>query len=155
MKLVGIAIKEGTRKPMIELPRAEISTETGVEKDYRGKPGKRQVTVLSLSAWKQVCNQLKVDLEWTKRRANLLIDEIKLKNQTGARIRIGDAVLEITGETSPCDRMDEIYSGLKAALMPSWNGGVTCRVIRSGIVQVNDPVKFEPLKRQISTKNTK
>ena len=35
--------------------------------------------------------------------------------------------LEVTGETDPCERMEEIQPGLFQALAPGWRGGVTCR----------------------------
>ena len=49
-RLEGIARRDRKRAPMQTLDRAHISTETGVAKDFRGKPGDRQVTVISASA---------------------------------------------------------------------------------------------------------
>ena len=49
-RLAGIARGEQKRADMEVLEDAEISEQTGVAKDFRGKPGKRQVTVISAEA---------------------------------------------------------------------------------------------------------
>ena len=49
-RLAGIARREQKRAVMEVLEDAEISEQTGVAKDFRGKPGKRQVTVISAEA---------------------------------------------------------------------------------------------------------
>lgn len=143
-RLIGIAIREGKGKPMIKLEQARISVENGIENDSRGKPGKRQVTIISKRVWDEVCSELQISLSWTSRRANLLIDDIDLDNKIGFQIHIADVILEIMGETKPCHRMDESYIGLKKALEPNWRGGVICRVIRGGNIGINDPVSIQP-----------
>ena len=142
-RLVGIAIREGKRKPMIKLDHAEISVDKGLENDFRGTPGKRQITVISEKVWNKVCVELSVSLDWTVRRANLMVDDIDLENKTGSQIQMGNVILEITGETDPCCRMDEAYPGLKKALESNWRGGATCRVIRGGNITINDQVSIQ------------
>jgi MOSC domain-containing protein YiiM len=122
---------------MHEVPAASITVERGVEGDGRGKAGRRQVTILTRQGWDAACSDLNdKSLCWTSRRANLLIDGVEFRGTIGYDLRVGDAVLSITGETSPCGRMDEIRSGLRAALKPDWRGGVTGRVTQSGEVTV-------------------
>jgi MOSC domain-containing protein YiiM len=139
-QLAGIAYKTEKYGTMITLASAMVGTETGVATDYRGVPGKRQVTVLSKEAFEAACNDLQDSLPWTIRRANLLISGIDLENTTGKHLRIGDLVLEITGQTEPCFRMDEQRDGLKLALQAAWRGGVTCRVITGSAITVGDKV---------------
>jgi MOSC domain-containing protein YiiM len=139
-RLAAIARRDRKRAAMQSLDNAEISEQSGVALDFRGKPGDRQVTVISAGAWRQVCNELGTEIPWTTRRANLLVDDIELPKQAGGEIRIGDVLLEVTGETDPCSRMEEQFAGLKAALQPDWRGGVCCRVIRGGAVSIGDAV---------------
>lgn len=127
---------------------AEVSPATGVANDARGrrKPGgtgKRQVTVLSREAWEAACADLGTRLDWTARRANLLVEGLALERTTGSRLRIGDATLEVTGETDPCAKMDQQMPGLEAALRPDWRGGVTCRVLSGGAIAVGDSIALE------------
>lgn len=139
-KLLAIAMKEVKRAPMILKDSANVTTEKGVEGDHRGKPGDRQVTVISKDSWDEACRDFPKSIPWIARRANLLVEGIVLANSKGQFLKIGDLVLEITGETKPCDRMDEYYQGLQEVLKPEWRGGVTCRVVNSGNIKIDDTV---------------
>lgn len=141
-KLLGIAIKPHGETEMVELSSAAMSCERGVEGDSRGKPGKRQVTLMSLADWQAACNELGIERHWTDRRANLLVDTLPLEQTIGQQINIGDAILEITGETDPCHRMENLHAGLFNALAKSWRGGVTCRVVAGGELSVGDEVQI-------------
>jgi len=142
-RLIGIARRERKRAPMEELERARVETASGVAGDFRGKPGRRQVTVLTAPGWQAACAELGRELPWTTRRANLYVDGIPLADSTGQRLVIGSLVLEITGELDPCSRMDEADEGLCRALTPDWRGGVTCRVLAGGEIGVGDGVRLE------------
>lgn len=141
-KLSGIGYKREKRGTVITCEKAFVGLQSGVEGDIRGIPGKRQVTVLSAEAFDMACKQLGMSLPWTVRRANLLIEGIDLQASTGKLLQIGEVVLEITGETEPCYRMDEQCDGLKEALQTDWRGGVTCTVISEGHVCLNDSVQL-------------
>lgn len=143
-KLLGIAVRSRSRAPMQEVDTAEITVEWGVANDSRGKPGGRQVTLLDAADWDAACKDLGAELPWTSRRANLLVAGIRLKESIGSTIGIGDVVLQVTGETDPCGRMDEIQAGLREALSPDWRGGVCCRVIRGGTICKGSPVTIRP-----------
>ncbi len=138
--LLAIAIKNMKRAPVTLKDSIHVTIERGVEGDHRGKPGDRQVTVISEDSWNAVCLDLGKQIPWIARRANMLISGITFEESTGKFIRIGDLHLEITGETKPCDRMDEFYQGLQNALRADWRGGVTCKVIKSGYIKLGDNV---------------
>jgi len=141
-QLLGIAIKPNRLQPMQELTAVELSIKLGLVGDSRGKPGPRQVTLLSQVAWRAACTDLGVDLPWTTRRANLLVDNLPLFQSSGSRILIGEAVLEITGETDPCSRMEKAQPGLFEALRRDWRGGVCCRVVHGGLLALGMAVDF-------------
>jgi len=52
-KLLGIAYRQASRSPMIEADQRTVNPENGVSGDFRGRPGKRQVTVMSEDTSKQ------------------------------------------------------------------------------------------------------
>ena len=142
-RLVAIAIRQRSRGTMLEMGRAEVTAGGGVAGDLRGRPGVRQVTVLSLDDWQAAANAAgRPELPWTTRRANLLVNGVELAKSGGSILRIGAVELLVTGETSPCDRMEEQCPGLRAALTPAWRGGVTCRVLRDGELVPGDPVRL-------------
>lgn len=140
--LIGIARRDEKRAPMQTLDAAEISERTGVAGDSRGRPGDRQVTVISARAWQRACEELGQEMPWTTRRANLLVDEIDLPTAAGGLIEIGQVRLRITMEVAPCSRMDEQCPGLKRALEPDWRGGVACAVLQGGRIAVGEPVSL-------------
>lgn len=146
--LLGIARRDRSRGPMQELDHAAVTVDGGVADDFRGRrrpggPGLRQVTVLTLAGWRAALDALGRDLPWTARRANLLVDGPSLEDRTGELIRVGGAVLEITGECDPCSRMDEVVAGLSWVLTSQWRGGVTCRVLIGGNIAIGDAVRIE------------
>jgi len=126
---------------METLQSADISAATGVAGDFRGKPGKRQVTLLSARDWQAACRELGADVPWTTRRSNLFIEDFDLPKEAGRVIGVGPVRLRTTVEIDPCSRMDEQVPGLRNALQPEWRGGVGCEVLEGGIVTVGDPVR--------------
>ena len=141
-RLIGIAKRAAKRAPMQTLESAHIGTETGVADDFRGRPGKRQVTLLSQRAWAAACEDLGEELPWTTRRANLLVEDIDLPQRAGDEICIGKVRLRVTMEVDPCSRMDEQAEGLRDALSPDWRGGVACMVLAGGDVAIGDEVEL-------------
>ena len=141
-KLLGIAIKESKRSPMVLKEWVNVTTEQGVDGDHRGGPGARQVTVISQDSWDKACQDLDKSLPWIARRANLLVGGVVLKDSRGKFLQIGELILGITGETKPCQRMDESCQGLQEVLKPEWRGGVICKVIKSGSIKVDDIVRL-------------
>ena len=141
--VLAIARRAKSRAPMALLAECAITLDKGVEGDSRGTSRKRQVTILAQSGWQAALAELgRPELSWTIRRANFLVHDIILPRLPGTRLSLGTAVLEVTGETDPCDRMDEQAPGLKAALTPDWRGGITCRVVTGGLVKIGDPLKL-------------
>ncbi len=138
--LLGIAIRNKARGEMILLQRAEVTPENGTVGDFRGKPGKRQVTVLTQEGWQAACADVGGSLPWHKRRANLYIEGLALPQSQGQIVGIGKLRLLITQETDPCERMEHVAPGLLAALASEWRGGVCCRVLTAGVVEVGDDV---------------
>jgi MOSC domain-containing protein YiiM len=150
-RLVGMARRDAPRAPMETLESGRISVELGLEGDHRGirrlgKNPKRQVTVLAREAWEAACAELGRNVDWTARRANLLVESLDLPRKSGTVIAVGDVRLEVTMEIDPCQRMEEAAPGLQSALAPDWRGGVGCRVISGGDIAVGDTIWIEEAK---------
>jgi MOSC domain-containing protein YiiM len=115
-----------------------VTADAGLDGDCHGREPGRQVTVISAEAWKDACRDLGFEVLWTMRRANLEVGGIDLRDSVGARISIGDLVLEITEENPPCRVMDIQQPGLRKALKTEWRAGVACRVLSAGQIRVGD-----------------
>jgi len=126
----------------------EITVDGGLHGDCRGvvKPGgrgRRQVTLIERADWDAAMAEVGHNIPWQERRANLLVEGMDLPQVPGTLIRIGDVVLEVTRETDPCERMEALATGLKAALSVDWRGGVCTRVKAGGHIAVGDVIGIE------------
>lgn len=149
-RLAGIARHGRPRGPIETLDAVAVTAEGGLAGDYRGavRPGgkgKRQVTVMAREDWLAAMVELGLDLDWSLRRANLLSERIDLPKRPGAMLRVGQVLLEVTGETDPCSRMEEVALGLRGALTPDWRGGVLTRVIEGGHIRIGDIMEIEEM----------
>jgi MOSC domain-containing protein YiiM len=148
-KLIGIATHKEPKGAIIQHQSIQVQLKTGLEGDYRGQLNPQtQVTLLSSKTWNSICKTLGITLDWSERRANLLVDDIDFSQGNdliGQQIKIGKVLLEITAETDPCNRMEQLSTGLKQALTPHWNGGIRCQVLKEGTLQIGD--KIHLLKR--------
>lgn len=152
-RLGGIARHEKSRGPVETLDRVEVTRHAGVDGDARGairpgKSGRRQISLVEAESWEAAMAELGLSaqsaLPWHVRRANLLVEGMRLPREAGKVIAIGDSLrIEVTCECDPCSRMEEILPGLKAALVPDWRGGVLGRVLADGEIAVGDEVRIE------------
>lgn len=124
------------------IAEGEITIASGLVGDHKGtRFPRRQITVLALEDWQSAIGDIGVDIvdaPWTVRRANLLIAGLRLPRAKGALIQIGPVMLEVTGQTYPCRRMEDALPGLMKALARDWRCGVTARVITGGTIRIGD-----------------
>ncbi len=135
----GIALRSFKRGPMREIERTTITSAGGLDGDLDATRV-RAVTFLASGQWGDVTRELAVDLPWHTRRANVLVECDTLLHLIGHEIRIGDARIRIHAETRPCELMDELHPGLRAALEPDGRGGVYGGVVEDGAIAVGDVV---------------
>ncbi len=57
----------------------------------------------------------------------------------GERLRIGEALFEVTLSCEPCNRIEELGPGLEEAMRGK--RGMLCRVVKSGRVRVGDEIQ--------------
>jgi MOSC domain-containing protein YiiM len=136
-RLLGIARATAKRAPLKELQEAEVRLADGIVGDVRGASRGRQVTVLFREGWDDACEELGVRLAWVTRRANLLVEGVAVPG-VGERLTVGGLVLEVTGQTKPCQVMEAAHRGLQRALTRAWRGGVCCRVVTGSRIRVGD-----------------
>jgi len=140
-RVLAIARCDVKRGPMELLPEAAVDLKTGIEGDPRGHKKGRQVTLLSREAWEAACADLGKDLDWTTRRANVLVEGVDLAFSKHKQVRVGDVLFEVAMQTQPCFLMDEFEDGLRTALKPDWRGGACCTVVEPGTIRVGDAVE--------------
>lgn len=105
--------------------------------------GRRQVTIIDLERWHELLERVGATLETSARRANLVIDSLDLFDARGKTLRVGPTRLHVLGETRPCERMEEAFPGLQAAMRERWGGGAFAEVIEGGDISVGDKAEWE------------
>jgi len=137
-RVVWIGLRPGRRAPLLQVERCIVGAR-GLEGDH-GASDKRAVTLLQeehLAAIGSFLGRGQVAPEDLRR--NILVAGINLLSLRDREVRLGKAVLHVTGPCAPCSRMEEaLGQGGYAAVRG--HGGVTARVVSGGLVVLGDPV---------------
>jgi MOSC domain-containing protein YiiM len=117
--------------------RARAIADHGLDGCAHARPGgKRQVLFASSEHLEAV------GVDPGRIRENFTVDGVDVHSwAVGQRLRIGEAVFEVTMVCDPCERMDAIRPGLQQEL--EGRRGMLARVLEGGEVAIGDEV--EPL----------
>jgi MOSC domain-containing protein YiiM len=135
--VIGLQVCQRTRQPMTPVASARALENLGLEGDRHAKPdSKRQVLLIETETLERF------GLRVGEVKENITTRGIALMNlPVGTRLRVGDAILEITGVCHPCERMEELRPGLRETL--SGQRGMLARVAQSGTLHVGDAILVE------------
>jgi MOSC domain-containing protein YiiM len=139
--IAAIWLKRAKRGPMDLVDSAELVAGRGL-RGNANQGGKRQITIIDEAAWRAACDEIAVDVPPSRRRANVMLRGLDLEKTRGQFLRLGTCVIRIYGETTPCERMEEAQTGLRAALRPHWRGGVYGEIVEGGTICVGDEAEW-------------
>jgi len=120
------------RQPMREVAEVEAVADKGFQGCVHGRPGsKRQVLLMDMETLEAM------GIEPGRVKENITTRGLKVQELTqGQRLRVGDALLDVTGPCGPCNRMNEIRPGLEQELRS--RRGTLCRVLEGGRIRRGD-----------------
>lgn len=140
-----IGVRPARREPVLVVASVEARAGQGLTGDrFRGDASsKRQVTLIQaehLAVVAQLLCRERVDPALLRR--NVVVSGINLLALCGAEFTIGGVLMEGTGPCHPCSRMEETF-GTGGYNAVRGHGGITARVLSSGVMHVGDPVTFK------------
>ena len=142
-RLEAIWLKRERGGPMSAVTEANAEARGGLTGDANFGRTRRQVTLIEKEVFETLNDEFGAPVDPALRRANFMVSGVRLADTRDRRIRIGDCLLQIRGETRPCTIMEDALTGLRDALDPEWRGGVFCTVLSDARIQVGDSVSWE------------
>lgn len=140
----SIIIRPEKRGPVHHIDAVQIR-HGGIEGDHYAKPdGHRHITLIAADALSTVAATIGFQGDaHTACRRNICVDTLPAGNLTGHKIQFGEqAIIEITGYCTPCQRMNENFGDGAVQAFGSLHAGWTARVIREGFIRKGDQVHF-------------
>ena len=123
------------RQPMREMEEVVAVADRGFEGCVHGRPGsRRQVLLMDL----ETLEELGIPAGAVKENITTWGLEMRAL-RPGQRLRVGEALFEVTVPCEPCRRMDETRPGLQQELRG--RRGMLCRVLHGGRIRRGDRIE--------------
>jgi MOSC domain-containing protein YiiM len=108
---------------------------------FSNKPGGgRQITLIELESVEALKRDLKIELEPTQTRRNIVTRGVPLNHLVGQQFRLGrEVMLQGVRLCEPCDHLESLtLRGVREGLLH--RGGLRADIISSGTIRVGDPI---------------
>lgn len=141
-----IGVRPASRGEVLQPDVVEARRDAGLTGDH-ARPGPRNARQVTFIQWEHlavIASLIGRDIAPAELRRNIAVSGINLFSLKNRRFRIGEAVFETTGWCQPCARLEEnLGPGTFQAVRG--HGGITARVLHSGIIRLGDTLIVEPL----------
>ncbi len=139
-----VSVNTSAEKQFRKVPRIEarLVANFGLEGDrHAGRP-KRQVSILNAETVAELA-RAGMPVKPGILGENMTVEGLPVMQlHDGARLRIGQAELEITGDRPACREMLEIHADALKAMVG--RAGKMARVVTGGTVRPGDPIELLP-----------
>ncbi len=136
-----VSINSNSEKEFRKLPQpqAELVADFGVQGDrHAGRP-ERQVSILDAETVAELAGR-GMPVSPGVLGENITVEGVPVMQlPEGARLRIGNAELEITGDRPACREMLDVHADALRAMVG--RSGKMARVVRGGTVRPGDPIE--------------
>ena len=127
---------------MVSADSLQLEARKGIVEDkrYFGK-SKRQVTLIEREQLHAHADALGINgIGPGQARANIETSGINLHALLGREVQIGEAVLLLYEDRTPCYKMDAVCQGMRK-LMENGKQGVLAQVMKSGVIKIGDTIQ--------------
>lgn len=141
-EVVAIHIGPGTwPEPLTAVTEVEAIAGQGLVGD-RKFGAHRHISIVSAEELDEAAAKWGSDIADGSTRRQITITGSRLPRDEGAVVRLGEVVVAVNGDCSPCDTMEaSVGPGARDALVQL--AGITGSVLEGGTIRVGDPVEFE------------
>ncbi|HEU0185087.1 MAG TPA: MOSC domain-containing protein [Blastocatellia bacterium] len=140
-KLAGVYVgtRKGEGKTSVE--SAELIADHGLRGDsHAGRDPDRQVSLFAVETLRAIRSE-GFEVSAGSLSANLFTENIDLNSlNPGARLRVGEAIIEIAEARAPCRSITKIDNRLPKRLFGQC--GQVARIVKSGVARVGDEVEI-------------
>jgi len=140
--VTGIHIAAATWPEQVQaVEEVEAVAQQGLVGD-RKFGARRQISIVSNEEIDEAAAKWGGEIPQGLTRRQITISEGRFNRDPGSTIRLGEVVVTVNGDCSPCDEMElSIGPGARAALVEL--GGVTGTIVEGGVIRIGDPVEFD------------
>jgi len=137
--VVALHVAKATRLPMQAKEMVEVEAGKGIVGDRYHGTKHRHVTVQSRESLDEAAQVYGAEVPSHLTRRNITLSHGVVPREAGARLRIGDVVLEAVRVAAPCKLLDDtIGAGAQEALRR--RAGTVYRVLEGGVITLGDVV---------------
>lgn len=138
--VVALHVAKATRLPMQAKESVEVEAGKGIVGDRYHGTRHRHVSVQSRESLNEAAAEYGAEVRSELTRRNVTISHGVVPREPGARIRIGDVLLEAVRVAAPCKLLDDtIGRGAQEALRR--RAGTIFRVLEGGTIILGDQVR--------------
>jgi MOSC domain-containing protein YiiM len=138
-------------QPMVAVEEVRAVAGRGLEGDrYLTRRGywtdvdECQVTLIRAEDLEAITADSGVGVSHGEHRRNLVTRGVDLRQLTGWRFRVGEAVLEYDRPRPPCRYIESLTEpGMtRTRALAARRGGICARVVESGLIRMGDPIQL-------------
>jgi len=137
---------------LISVPEVRAVAGEGLEGDryfkkigtYSNIPGGgRQITLIELESVEALKRDLKIELEPSQTRRNIVTRHVALNHLVGQQFRLGrEVVVQGVRLCEPCEHLESLtLKGVREGLLH--RAGLRAHITQSGTIRVGDPITYE------------
>ena len=138
--VTAIHIGPEAEGPLQSLDEIKAVAGKGLEGDRKYDSGEhRAITVVSEAELADAAAEWGYEIPTGSTRRNVTVSDVRLPRERGARITLGDVVVEVHQDCAPCYKMEaSVGPGAQEALQ--LRAGIRGAILEGGLIRVGDEV---------------